>query len=111
MGDVFLRDIDGSIAKWQAIVDGTGSDEGPSNCPLCLRLFYQVFPCLGCPVASYVKATTCKKTPYEHWCVLQVDHTYPYRASTPELVEQAKLEVAFLMEVREWYVKEVVGNV
>lgn len=29
--------LQGSIAKWQAIVDGTGTEQGPANCPLCLK--------------------------------------------------------------------------
>src|SRR5262245_41236356 len=33
MDDETLEALNGSIAKWQAIVGGTGEDEGAENCP------------------------------------------------------------------------------
>jgi hypothetical protein len=32
-----MKALDGSIEKWRKIVAGTGTDEGPDNCPLCQR--------------------------------------------------------------------------
>ena len=30
-----LTSLEGSIEKWEAIVEGTGVDNGVNNCPLC----------------------------------------------------------------------------
>ena len=56
MDETTLTALKGSIAKWEAIVAGTGKDEGPTNCPLC-SVFHPDFRadgkshCEGCPVA------------------------------------------------------------
>lgn len=61
-----LEALNGSIAKWEAIVAGTGVDSGTSNCPLC-----QAFnadddtpSCAGCPVAEATEETWCDGSPY-----------------------------------------------
>jgi hypothetical protein len=63
-----LRALKGSIAKWEAIVDGTGVDNGPDNCPLC-QLFRNAsgnrVRCDGCPVAMHTGETGCHGTPYD----------------------------------------------
>ena len=50
-----LTALKGSVAKWKAIVAGTGADHGTKNCPLCL-VFYEgpavKIACDGCPVAK-----------------------------------------------------------
>lgn len=55
----------GSILKWQGIVDGTKSDLGSLNCPLC-KLFFDN-NCAGCPVAIDTGETSCRSTPYEDY--------------------------------------------
>jgi hypothetical protein len=67
-----LKALNGSIAKWEAIVAGTGVDNGPSNCPLC-HMFWR-FPncCKGCPVSEKTGFTGCVNTPYDRYCD---DHT------------------------------------
>lgn len=57
--------LQGSIAKWQAILDGTGEDRGIANCPLC-KLFW-IGGCLGCPVYSLTGFSGCRESPYEAW--------------------------------------------
>lgn len=65
-----LEALRGSIAKWQAIVDGTGKDRGILNCPLC-QLFHSgcrddgVNGCTGCPVRQATGQRGCMGSPYE----------------------------------------------
>jgi hypothetical protein len=63
-----LAALKGSIAKWQAIVDGTGYDFGIQNCPLCL-IFHPAENgkpgCRGCPVREATGRRGCIGTPYE----------------------------------------------
>jgi len=68
-----LEALRGSIRKWEEIVAGTGTDEGPINCPLCQRfnkLFLKqeyTYPnmCTGCPVSNFTGLHGCDGTPYE----------------------------------------------
>jgi hypothetical protein len=55
----------GSIAKWQAIVDGDGTDEGWRNCPLCIKFYNK--GCKGCPVAENTGRQHCSESPYDAW--------------------------------------------
>lgn len=61
-----------SIAKWQAIVDGTGLDHGINDCALC-SLFYGdtdnelVDRCIDCPVLEKTGFDGCVGTPYIDW--------------------------------------------
>lgn len=57
--------IRGSIAKWEAIVAGTGEDDGPDNCPLC-QTFWLDF-CRGCPVRGRTGHSFCGGSPYDQW--------------------------------------------
>ena len=95
--------LEGSIRKWEKIVDETGEDLCGSNCPLC-----QLFPlknknCNGCPVAKASGYDECIGTPYIAWSkavsakrLSGVDR----RATTPRLVELARAELAFLKSLR-----------
>lgn len=66
--------LEGSIEKWQKIIEGTGVDKGDDNCPLC-QLFLKgrndnVYnACLGCPVSEKTDASHCFFTPYEKWYI------------------------------------------
>ncbi|HYF29434.1 MAG TPA: hypothetical protein VEA36_03680 [Candidatus Paceibacterota bacterium] len=71
MDERTLEALKGSIAKWEAIVAGTGDEKGVNNCPLC-QLFNGPseeanLGCKGCPVADASGDTGCLNTPYEHW--------------------------------------------
>ena len=66
-----LTALEKSIKKWEAIVDGTGADEGGSNCALCKRF---AFGCHAddydgelCPVAKTSGEINCIGTPWEDW--------------------------------------------
>ena len=63
-----LKALRGSIEKWEAIVAGTGEDQGIVNCPLC-ALFYRdgCSACSGCPVAKAAGREGCEGTPYIAW--------------------------------------------
>lgn len=58
--------LEGSIAKWEAIVAGTGEDEGSENCPLCHKFHRggHLHYCRGCPVREVTGRTLCDGTPY-----------------------------------------------
>lgn len=76
MDDSTREALLGSIAKWKAIVDGTGYDQGTRNCPLCKK-FYNLEGedwrgrywgrCFGCPVVEEVGKAGCENTPYNFW--------------------------------------------
>lgn len=85
-----LEALRGSIRKWERIVEGTGDDEGPDNCPLCL-LFYghrdDFRPiCDGCPVKDASGKKGCSNTPYDD---------YSYSPTT----ENAQRELDFLISL------------
>lgn len=60
--------LEGSIKKWEAIVDGTGIDAGQDNCPLCQKFFKEDVEtghkCGGCPVKEESGEDGCRNTPY-----------------------------------------------
>jgi hypothetical protein len=99
MDEKTLTALQGSIAKWEAIVNGTGEDRGIDNCPLC-REFHEVFfseddreagrlSCSGCPVAIAAREVGCYQTPYDEIARLEDDDTEEYAAA-------AKAELEFL---------------
>lgn len=62
-----LKALEGSILKWDKIVDSTkGIDDGTANCPLC-----QTFDsCNDCLIDKYSKdsySAGCGGTPYSKW--------------------------------------------
>lgn len=90
-----LKALKGSIAKWKAIVAGTGADKGVDNCPLC-KLFFGSGPmCFGCPVAEKAGCVECRGTPYVAWSDA-THHRYNTRADTPRKVKIARAELRFL---------------
>lgn len=80
-----LTALRGSIAKWAAIVAGTGIDDGCDNCPLCQKFNGEVlgrddeeekpfehegpWVCRGCPVAIAANRDHCGNTPYAAYCL------------------------------------------
>ena len=85
--------LEGSIAKWEAIVAGTGTDEGAENCPLCQLFFTRRGPqqlfCEGCPVKERTGQPCCEGSPYQEWS------ENPH-ASGDEAKRIAQAEVDFL---------------
>jgi hypothetical protein len=69
-----LEALKGSIAKWRAIVAGTGEESGIYDCPLC-ALFHPrrapeptpPAPCAGCPVMERTGQAYCAGSPYDRW--------------------------------------------
>lgn len=88
-----LDALKGSIAKWEAIVAGTGADEGIRNCPLCTQYWHN--GCVGCPVSELTGYESCDKTPYEAWSDDE-DWFSGIKADTPERVGRAKMMLNFL---------------
>jgi|SRR6185312_4074214 len=82
MNDKAKTALEGSIAKWQAIVAGTGKDLGPANCPLCQE-FWKA-GCVGCPVYSATGHSYCHRTPYDDWI-----EEWPKRSSVGSTVNSA----------------------
>lgn len=87
--------LHGSIAKWEAIVAGTGIDLGAINCPLCRlflnRLHIPHLGCSGCPVMERTGKSYCEDTPYEEYVAgseeaIDPEHRLP----------AARAELAFL---------------
>lgn len=74
MTPVALKALKGSIRKWQKIVDGTGEDRGPDNCPLCQQFFEK--NCVGCPVRMATGKPRCGSTPYDDWGCLDTAIAY-----------------------------------
>lgn len=102
-----LTALQGSIEKWQAIVDGTGEDNGSLNCPLCVRFLGEIGDCQiyaddesldeACPVAIRANDTGCSGTPYMTWNGLAPDFgRAPRIADTPERKAAALAELNFL---------------
>lgn len=85
--------LKGSIAKWEAIVAGTGEDHGSVNCPLCTEFIDK--DCKDCPIKQATKAIWCGKTPYMAFA-REAYMQRTSRATTPELVALAQAELDFL---------------
>lgn len=84
MDEQTITALKGSIAKWEAIVDGTGEDDGPENCPLCQLFHGKPNYCKGCPVQERTGMHSCMDTPYERY------------ATDSETDETAQEELDFL---------------
>lgn len=67
MDEKTLEALKGSIRKWEKVVDGTGSELGMDNCPLCQVFVKGQQPgkaCEGCPVMLETGRAFCVDTPY-----------------------------------------------
>jgi hypothetical protein len=100
-----LAALKGSIAKWDAIADGTGSDQGVRNCPLCeMFCMGEGWDCEECPVAIKTGLPDCAGTPYSNWfdAYQKEFDSAPVHvkggayATTDELKSLARAEAAFL---------------
>jgi len=94
------RAIDGSIEKWQKIVDGVDEDDGSKNCPLC-ALFDD--ECCGCPIAAEFGDDCCWGSPYGDWIKL-TDHdvirTMHRRVRTLAQKDAAQAMLEYLVELK-----------
>lgn len=94
MDEKTLTALQGSIAKWEAIVAGTGTNGGTSDCPLCQlynvnRLF--VDKCRGCPVMDRTGLQLCDGSPYMGYEQAEEDCE-----DEEELEKIARAELTFL---------------
>lgn len=85
-----LEALRGSIAKWEAIVAGTGKDDGIDNCALCSLFYTPADPtdfmnCTGCPVMKVTGSMYCDGSPYE-----------TYRRTSPGSVDERDAAIAEL---------------
>jgi hypothetical protein len=97
--------LEGSIAKWQAIVDGTGVDRGADNCPLC-KMFISK-NCRGCPVRERTGFGGCGNTPYREYVV----HAFARGSGDLLALELARKELEFLESLRVPFDLQAEGNV
>lgn len=109
--------LEGSIAKWRAIAEGTGVDNACLNCPLCNMFLMNPdkLYCGGCPVMLRTGRSGCSATPYElAWnpavelVEKQCEEELPLNdrggydlGRFPALRDAALLELAFLEGLRE----------
>lgn len=97
--------LEGSIRKWEKIVNGTGADDGWHNCPLCDKHNQPGVYCDGCIVqenrTSPLKG--CSGTPYAQW---DAHHHKAHHGRMPKRVEcreckrLAQDELDFLISLR-----------
>jgi hypothetical protein len=95
--------LEGSIKKWEKIIDGTASDKGTDNCSLCQRFMLdcQTINEEKCPVYEVTGKKYCKNTPYSDWMVAvrkrdKKMNAYGAKATDDQTVMCAVLEVEFL---------------
>jgi hypothetical protein len=107
-----LLALRGSIAKWEAIVAGTGIDGGSKNCPLCQKFNkeelgkrYEVDEdgnstdaCEGCPVRDATGLDWCHGSPYRAFTdarwrkVHETDEAFAQRFALRGAHAQAELD-------------------
>ena len=94
-----LKALEGSIKKWEKIVDGTGYDRGGENCPLCkLFLHSGTFDCGGCPVYQKTRKMGCDGTPYLDFVRFRI--TPPSNVTTQGSITAAKHMLQFFRSLR-----------
>jgi hypothetical protein len=94
-----IKIMESSVAKWDRIISGKGSDSGVLDCPPC-RIFY-VLVCTGCPIAAYTGKKFCKGSPYIEWYHHQMEAHGLMRRKIycPECLVLAKAMRDFMQEV------------
>jgi hypothetical protein len=99
-----LTALQGSIAKWERIVAGTGIDHGSRNCPLCQKFApprwedsETEMPCEGCPVMVATGLDRCRGSPYDKYAKALNLHSMFYSKSVEmALKAAAQAELDFL---------------
>jgi hypothetical protein len=94
-----IKIMQASVAKWQRIIDGKGSDGGVLDCPPC-RIFYMLV-CTGCPIAGYTGKKFCKGSPYIEWYhhQLNVHDKMIRKVYCPECLRLAHEMQNFMIEI------------
>lgn len=100
-----LAALQGSIKKWEGVVNGTIQDLGCNNCALCIRFSSgvcqtgeepeEVDDAETCPVKLHTGLESCAGTPYVQWA----HQVIPYggrEAHNEEDKNLAQAEVDFL---------------
>lgn len=97
MDERTLTALQGSIAKWEAVADGSGVDHGDANCPLCQVFNDGKHCCDGCPVKQETGRGGCEDTPFDEWHEHRLEkHRGMRRAIVPGCAECARLAQAEL---------------
>lgn len=87
--------LEGSIAKWEGVVEGTTRDDGSDDCPLCQEFIERTGVCYECPVDLAV-GPGCLGTPYDMWSEVEPPwHNGRYK-HTPLSLAYATAELVFL---------------
>lgn len=93
------RALEGSIIKWEKIVDGSGVDDLATNCPLCAFNEFRCWNCIACRGGR-----GCTDTPWGDW----YDHHDEEHDSSGSLWVQcdtcltlAKKELEYLKSLRD----------
>jgi len=105
--------IDLSMRKWEKVIDGTGTDRGRNDCPLCIRycnvsegMVTKETACFGCPVKLTSKLQFCNNTPYVKWVNHQRiahDRTADLKIECGKCKKLAIEELEFLRSVYDKY--------
>lgn len=102
-----MKELDGSIAKWEDIVTGKGADKGCDNCPLCQKFKLPRSRCGNCLIAEDSGDSCCRNTPYEGWASLaEVTFgpnevtSFPRKADTTEKVKAALAMLDYLKDLK-----------
>lgn len=97
--------MESSVAKWERIIAGKGSDGGVWDCPPC-RIFY-LLVCMGCPIAEYTGKKFCQGSPYGAWYrhQLEAHDKMIKKVYCPECLKLAEDMRDFMKEIVE-YLKE-----
>ena len=94
-----LQALQGSIEKWQQIVDSTeAEDKEVDNCPLCGMFWNR--GCRGCPVSAVTGRSGCIGSPYAEWSAHTNSHAASPARRCPgckECLRLARAELAFLV--------------
>lgn len=104
MDDITKKALEGSIKKWENIVNMKEGDNGSINCPLCTEFIDD--DCEGCPVGE-ATGDYCVNKEYDNW---KKHHREVHRRvelpstphkKCPECKELAQKELDFLISLRE----------
>ncbi|MBI9085171.1 MAG: hypothetical protein JEZ11_16365 [Desulfobacterales bacterium] len=91
--------MEASVAKWDRIIAGKGTDGGVLDCPPC-RIFYPLI-CFGCPIAQYTGKKFCKGSPYGawYWHHIEVHDRMFRKVYCPECLRLAENMRDFMKEI------------
>ena len=102
MDERTLTALQGSIAKWEHVVNGTGPESGADNCPLC-DMFGP--SCPGCPIHE-TTGNGCQNDQWHNWCDhvemhmgdidINDEDCLDFYVQCPECVRLAQAELDFL---------------